>query len=86
MKGNRRDHYIADRDIWKIATGRLKVGLEHRISEANTAIEQTEEMLNNSNGKFNGEDKKLASTYMERIADVRKMSSRLARVLKLLST
>ena len=84
VKGNRRDHYVADRDIWKIATSRLKTGLQNRISEANTAIEQTEEILKNSNGKFNGKDKKLASTYMERIAEVRKMSSRLAKLLKFL--
>ena len=62
----------------------LKVGLNQRISEANTAIEQTEEMLKNSNGKFNGKDKKLARVYMERIADVRKMSSQLQKLLKFL--
>ena len=84
VKGNRRDHYVADRDIWKIATSRLKSGLNQRISEANTAIELTEEMLKNSNGKFNGKDKKLARVYMERITDVKKMSSQLQKLLKFL--
>jgi len=31
VKGNRRDHYAADRDIWKIATSRLKLGLQKRF-------------------------------------------------------
>jgi DNA-binding transcriptional regulator GbsR (MarR family) len=84
VKGNRRDHYAADRDVWKVASSRLKVGLERRISEANGAIEQVEKMLKDSEKKFNGENKKLARTYVERIKTVRKMSERLEKLLKLL--
>ncbi len=86
VKGNRRDHYIADRDVWKIASNRLKVGLERRISEANGAVGQVEKMLKDSEKKFNDENKKLARTYMERIKTVRKMSERLEKLLKLLPT
>jgi len=86
VKGNRRDHYVADGDIWKIVTTRLKLGLERRISEANGAIEQVEKMLKNSHKKLNGNDKKLARTYMQRIRTVRKLAQRLERLLKFLPT
>jgi len=84
VKGNRRDHYAADRDIWKIATSRLKLGLERRVSEANGAIAQAEKMLKNSEKKLNGKDKELAGTYMEKIKDVREMAERIEKLLAFL--
>ena len=99
VKGNRRDHYAPDRDIWKIATSRLKIGLERRISEASGAIERVEKMLrsanekfskvsqNSSNGKagsFTDKDKKLAETYMQRIKTVRQTAERFEKLLKFL--
>ncbi len=86
VKGNRRDHYVADGDIWKIVTTRLKLGLERRVSEGNMAIEQVEAMLRNSEKKFNDKDKRLARTYMQRIRTVKKMTQRLERLLKFLPT
>ena len=81
VKGNRRDHYTADRDIWKLGTNRLKTGLERRMSEANGAMEQAEEMLKNSQEKFNGDAKKLAATYIKRIKAIRETTEKLERLL-----
>ncbi len=86
VKGNRRDHYVADGDIWKIVTARLKLGLERRASEGNMAIEQVEAMLRNSEKKFNDKDKRLARTYMQRIRTVKELVRRLERLLKFLPT
>ncbi len=86
VKGNRRDHYVADGDIWKIVTTRLKLGLERRVSEGNMAIERVEKMLKNSHRKLNGNDKELARTYMQRIRTVRKLAQRLERLLEFLPT
>ena len=84
VKGNRRDHYVADRDIWKIVTTRLKLGLERRVSEGNTAIEQVETMLQNSQEKMNSNDKKVARVYMQRIKAVKQLTGRLENLLKFL--
>ena len=86
VKGNRRDHYVANRDIWRIVSSRLRLGLERRISEANGAIEQVEKMLKNFEKKSDGKDQKLARTYMERIKTVRTMAERMEKMVKLLPT
>ena len=84
VKGNRRDHYVADRDIWKIVTNRLKLGLERRITEASGAIEQVEKMLQHSQEKMNSNDKKVARVYMQRIKAVKQLTGRLENLLKFL--
>ena len=86
VKGNRRDHYVADGDIWKIVTSRLKLGLERRVSEGNMAIEQVEKMLQNSQEKMNSNDKKVARVYMQRIKAVKQLTGRLENLLKFLPT
>lgn len=82
VKGNRRDHYVADRDIQKIVIDRLKTGLERRISEANGLVEQAEKMLNGSVENLDAEDRKLAKTYKQRIGDIKKLSSKAQKLLK----
>lgn len=86
VKGNRRDHYVADTDIWKIATNRLKLGLQRRVSEANGAIEQAEKMIKDVQANSNNDNKKLAKTYLQRIKHIREVADRLERLLKLLPT
>lgn len=82
VKGNRRDHYTADRDIQKIIIERLRGGFERRISEANGLVEQAEKMLNGSVAEFDIEDRKLAKTYKQRIGDIKKLSARAQKLLK----
>ena len=84
VKGNRRDHYIADRDIWKITMSRLQTGLERRISETNGAFEQSEKMLKKFKNKSNGSDKKLSETYLNRLNDLKKLSEKLRGLLNFL--
>ena len=86
VKGNRRDHYVADTEISRIVTSRLKFGLERRLSEGNMAIEQVEKMLKTSEKKLNGSDKKLAGIYMQRIKGIKQMAQRLDKLLKFLPT
>ncbi len=86
VKGNRRDHYVADTDIWKIVTNRLKLGLERRITEASGAVEQVEKMLQDSQEKMNSNDKKVARVYMQRIKAVKQLTGRLENLLKFLPT
>ncbi len=86
VKGNRRNHYVVDGNIWKIVTNRLKLGLERRITEASGAIEQAEKMLQNSQEKMNSNDKKVARVYMQRIKAVKQLTGRLENLLKFLPT
>ncbi len=82
VKGNRRDHYIADRDIWKITISRMKIGLERRISETGGAIDTAEKMLKKFKNKSNGSDKKLAEIYLNRVNELKKLSEKLQGLLK----
>ena len=86
VKGNRRDHYVVDRDVWRIAAERLKQGFERRMSEATGTMEEVEKLLKSSEKKLNGDDRKTARAYMERIENVREMGERLQTFLKLVPT
>ncbi len=77
---------MVDRDVWRIAAERLKQGFERRMSEATGTMEEVEKLLKSSEKKLNGDDRKTARAYMERIENVREMGERLQTFLKLVPT
>ncbi len=77
VKGDRRDFYKAELDIFKIITERLKTGLTRRMDEALEAIKWAEETIREGEGKYNGKEKKMAKLYRERLEKVKEMYWRL---------
>lgn len=82
VKGNRRDFYRAELDILKIVTERLKIGLTRRMDEAVGVITQAEETIREGEQDFNGEDKKKARVYLERLENVKEMYSHMDGLIK----
>ena len=77
VKGDRRDFYKAELDMFKIITERLRIGLTRRMEEALQAIKGAEEAIREGGGNFNGKDKKIAKVYRERLEKVKEMYWRL---------
>ncbi len=77
VKGDRRDFYKAELDIFKVITDRLRIGLTRRMDEALEAIKRAEETIREGEGKFNRRDKKVAKVYRERLEKVKEMYWRL---------
>lgn len=85
VKGNRRDFYKAELDIFKIVMERLKIGLSRRMGEALEVIKRTEEAVRERQPGFNGQDKKIAIVYRERLEKVKEMHSRLNGLMEIAS-
>ena len=77
VKGDRRDFYKAELDIFKIITERLNIGLTRRMDEALGAIKQAEESIRGGKDNLNGKDKKMAKVLQERLEKVKEMYWRL---------
>ncbi|MCK4437261.1 hypothetical protein KAU86_04865 [bacterium] len=77
VKGDRRDFYKAELDVFKIITERLKTGLTRRMDETLQAIKQAEETIREGGGNFNGKDKKTAKVYRERLEKAKEIYWRL---------
>lgn len=78
VKGNRRDFYVADLDIFKVITDRLRVGLSRRMGEALEAIKGAEEAIRQEQRSFKkGEDKKRAQAVRDRLGKAKEVYGRI---------
>lgn len=85
-RGSRKDYYVAELDIKKIIINKLKDGLNRRIGEIMDQIVKIEEMLNSSNkntGTLTTEEKKVLSTYRERIKKIKDLNNLVNKSLSL---
>lgn len=73
VKGNRKDFYVAELDIFKVITDRLRVGLNRRMEEALEAIKQAEEAIRQEQRNSNGGDKKRAKAVRDRLEKAKEM-------------
>lgn len=75
-RGSRKDYYVAELDIKKIIINKLKDGLNRRIGEIMDRIVKIEEILDSSNKNAgNQEEKKVFSTYKERIKKIKDLNN-----------
>ncbi|MFH1905719.1 MAG: hypothetical protein ABIK53_09410 [bacterium] len=84
VKGSRRNFYKANEDILGIVKNRLKEGLTKRTKEIDDGLSGAEEMLQSAGKQLNKEDKKVTHVYKQKIADIKKLSSKVEGLLKLL--
>ncbi|NOX96959.1 MAG: hypothetical protein GXO98_02650 [Nitrospirae bacterium] len=71
VKGNRKDFYVAELDIFKVITDRLRVGLNRRMEEALEAIKGAEEAIRQEQRSLNGEDEKRAKAVRNRLREAK---------------
>ena len=82
VKGeNRKDYYVAELDTFKIVAEQLKTGLTRRIDEVMEAIKKVEETMRHRAKGLNGEEKKRAREYLERIEKVKDMTGKVKGLL-----
>lgn len=85
VKGERRDFYKAELDVFKIVTERLKIGLARRMGEAAEVVKQTEEAMRKGQSSFRDKDRKIAKVYGERLEKVKEMYTRLNGLVEIAS-
>ena len=84
VKGSRRNFYKANEDILGIVTSRLKEGLTKRTKEIDDGLSKAEEMLQSAGKQLNKEDKKVIFVYKQKVADIKKLSSKVEGLLNFL--
>ena len=82
VKGSRRNFYKANEDILGIIKNRLKEGLTKRTREVDDGLSRAEEMLQRAGKQLNKEDKKITHVYKQKIADIKKLSSKVEGLLE----
>jgi len=84
VKGSRRNFYKTNEDILGIIKTRLEEGLTKRIKEIDGELSRAEEMLQSAGKQLNKEDKKVTHVYKQKITDIRKLSAKVERLLRLI--
>lgn len=86
VKGERKNFYEANLDIFKIVTNRLKNGLTERLQKVMGKIERSEGMIRNCLKESSGGEEKIKiKVYQDRIKRVKKLSKEVENLLKILS-
>lgn len=73
VKGNRKDFYVAELDIFKVITDRLRVGLSRRMEEALGAIKGAEETIQREQSALSDEDKEKIKAVRDRLEKAKEM-------------
>jgi len=80
VKNSRKDFYQANLDTLAIVMERLQVIFQKRLNGMSATINEMERILQANS--FEGEEKKTAALYRERIQKVKKMTSTIDKTLK----
>lgn len=82
VRGSRKDFYEAELDFRKIVNSRLTAGLNRRMEQASDVMAVTESMIEKAKDGLNEEDRKMASLYLERLSNMKKMQDFAGGILK----
>ena len=85
VKGSRKDYYEADLDILKIIVTRLKEGLNRRMSQALSLLQNAEQTIAENNQNGNTKDKEQFKVFQERIDRIKKIHSMTTALLTTIS-
>jgi len=78
VKGSRRDFYVAEEDIKKIISERVKSSILKRITEVSDMLAEFNEIVSSDDGEFTEEEKEIVKNYKNRlnkIEELNKMAS-----------
>jgi DNA-binding transcriptional regulator GbsR (MarR family) len=73
IKGSRKDYYEANLDVKGVLTGKLRSGMQRRLGEISTMIEESRKIIQSSEVAVTEEDKRLAMIYQERFSKVEEL-------------
>ena len=84
VRGERRDFYVANKDIAGIVVSRLREGFGQRLDEVTGTAGRLEETLKTMKNGLTPEEKKQARLYTQKLSSIKKTSVRLKKLLRLI--
>jgi len=78
IKGSRKDFYVAEEDIKKIISERVKSSILKRVTEVSQMLAEFNEILSSDKSEFNEEEAEIIENYknkLKKIEELNKMAS-----------
>jgi len=75
VKGSRKDYYEANLDVKNVIMNKLKSGIQKRIAETSSMIDEFKEILQSGSDTFNEEEKRIAKVYEERLKKIEELKA-----------
>ena len=82
IKGDRKDYYELDEDIWKIITHFVRERKKRELEPALGTMRQCSELVTQNQRSMNSEDKKQAAVFLQRLDSMIEISEGVNRVLE----
>ncbi len=83
VKGSRKDYYEAEPDVKKVIVNKLKTGIEKRMAQVSSMIEEFKELVASSEGEMTEEERKTVKTYHEKLKKIEDMKALVSKALSL---
>jgi len=81
VKGSRKDYYEADTDIKKVAVNKLKTGLQKRIGQVSSMVEEFKALLHSAESEMTDDERKTVKTYNEKLKKIEDMNNLASKAL-----
>ncbi len=85
VKGERRDFYTAELDVFRVISAKLRSGLQRRTNDALQMISNSDGMIQSLTQELTSDEKKAAKLYRQRLGAIKKTHSRINRLLRAVS-
>ncbi len=74
VKGSRKDFYVAEEDIKKIISERVKSSILKRITEVSEMLAEFNEIVSADDAKFTEEEKEIVKNYKNRLNKIEELN------------
>lgn len=75
VKGSRKDYYEANLDLKGVLLGKVRSGMQKRLGEISTMIDESKRIIAEPDAGFTEEEKRLAKVYEERFRKIEELKT-----------
>jgi DNA-binding transcriptional regulator GbsR (MarR family) len=83
VKGSRKDYYEADLDVKKVVGNKLKTGIQKRVQEVSSMIDDFKAIVQSATGELTEEERHIVKIYEERLKKIEELKTLVSNAMSL---